>query len=200
MQWHFWFKTSTFYTKIEGVYGLIQAIHHSWTLPMSHHWYNEWLDKVEIGIWCLQWSPQRVFESWVGTNLAIIRNSYPLFTPRSSVIGLIQALCRSLTIPMSYHKYDKWLNKIEIGIHCVQPSAHPYFLVRGGDIFDSRPLLFTPRSSVIMDWFKQFTTAGPFQYLIISILNGWTRLRLESGVYNGHLNVFLSHGWGQTWL
>ena len=37
---------------------------------MSCHWYNEGIDKVVIGIWCLQWSPQTIFESWVGTNLA----------------------------------------------------------------------------------------------------------------------------------
>ena len=55
----------------------IQAIDSSLTLPMSHHMYNEWLDRVEIGIWSPEWSPEAVFESSVGTNVAI--NHHPLY-------------------------------------------------------------------------------------------------------------------------
>ena len=51
-------------------YRLIEPFHISLTLPISHYKYNEWLDKVEIGVWALKWSPQPVFWSWVGTNLA----------------------------------------------------------------------------------------------------------------------------------
>ena len=40
------------------VFKLIQQFHSSLTLPMSHYKYNEWLEKVEIGIWALKWSPQ----------------------------------------------------------------------------------------------------------------------------------------------
>ena len=46
-------------------FGPIQAIHISLTLPMSHYMYNEWLDKVEIGINCPQPSPTLTFESQV---------------------------------------------------------------------------------------------------------------------------------------
>ena len=42
---------------------VIQAIHHSLTLSMSHHKYNEWIGMIEIGIWGLQRSPQPVLES-----------------------------------------------------------------------------------------------------------------------------------------
>ena len=37
-----------------------------------------------------------------------------------------------------------------------------------------------------LDWFKQFTSAWPFQCLIISLMNGYTRLRLEFIVHNHH--------------
>ena len=50
-------------------FGLIQAIHMGLTLPMSHHEYNEWLDKVEIGMWSIKWSPQPMFEPLVEKKL-----------------------------------------------------------------------------------------------------------------------------------
>ena len=46
-------------------FGMIQAIHISLTLPMSHYMYNEWLDKVDIGMWFIKWSLLPLFESWV---------------------------------------------------------------------------------------------------------------------------------------
>ena len=73
---------------------------------MSYHKYNEWLHKVEIGIHSLKWLPQPVFESLVETNVA---RSTLLYTPRSSVLGMIQAIVSILTLPMSYHKYNEWL-------------------------------------------------------------------------------------------
>eukprot|EP00956_Cyclotella_meneghiniana_P026102 scaffold55677_cov39-Cyclotella_meneghiniana.AAC.1 len=35
--------------------------HSCWAVPMSHHKYNEWYDKAEIGIQCPQCSPQADF-------------------------------------------------------------------------------------------------------------------------------------------
>ena len=59
------------------------------------------------------------FESQVVT----ISGSCPLcFTPRLSEFGLIQAIHISLTLPMSHYKYNEWLDKVEIGINCPQPS------------------------------------------------------------------------------
>ena len=75
----------------------IQAIDISLTLPMSHNKYDEWLDKDGIGIHGLKWSPQPVFESWVGTNVA------------RSMSGLIQAFHSSLTLPTSHYKYNEYL-------------------------------------------------------------------------------------------
>ena len=37
--------------------GLFHTIHMSSTLSISHSMYNEWLEKVEMGIWALKWSP-----------------------------------------------------------------------------------------------------------------------------------------------
>ena len=53
---------------------------------------------------------------------------------------------------------------------------------------------------VCLDWFKNFTASQPFQLLIISIMNGWRRLRVVYLLYNGQHNVCFSHGWGQSWL
>ena len=72
---------------------------------------------VEIGMYCLQWSPQPVYESCGWGQLWL--EPHPLFTSRTSVFGPVEALHGSLTLPMSHYKYDKWLDMVEIGIHCV---------------------------------------------------------------------------------
>ena len=46
-------------------------------------------------------------------------DTYPLYTLRSSVFGLIQAFDSSLTLPMSHYMYDEWLDKVRIGFHYV---------------------------------------------------------------------------------
>ena len=55
------------------VYRLIQPFHSISTLPIYHHKYDEWLEKVEIGMWALEleWSSQCVFEVRVGSKLAL---------------------------------------------------------------------------------------------------------------------------------
>ena len=50
--------------------GLIQEFHSILTLPTSHYKYHEWFCKVEIGIWDLKRSLQRVFQSRAGSKLA----------------------------------------------------------------------------------------------------------------------------------
>ena len=44
-----------------AVLGLVQALHSSWTVPMSHLMYNEWYGRVENGIHPLQWSASADF-------------------------------------------------------------------------------------------------------------------------------------------
>ena len=116
-----------------SMFGLIQEVHSISTLPTPHYKYDEWLEKVEIGIWALKRSPQRVFQSRVGSQLAW--PLCPLFTPRLSEFGLFWAIHISSTLMMSHHKYDEWFCKLEIWIHHPQPSPHPGFWVMGGDIF-----------------------------------------------------------------
>eukprot|EP00956_Cyclotella_meneghiniana_P008363 scaffold11244_cov75-Cyclotella_meneghiniana.AAC.1 len=77
------FGSSTLrFTPRWSMFGLIQEVHNISTLPTPHYKYDEWLEKVEIGIWALKWSPQRVFQSRVGSQLAW--PLCPLFTPRLS--------------------------------------------------------------------------------------------------------------------
>ena len=93
---------------------------------------------------------------------------------------------RSLTVPMPHYEYNEWWDKVEIGIHCPQWSPLADFWVAGGKIFSPRSPLFTPRYCVCMDLFALPTGAWLFQCLIMSIMNGGTRLRLEFIVHNGH--------------
>ena len=48
---------------------------------------------------------------------------------------------------------------------------------------------FLHKDGVCLDWFKIITASQPFQHLIISMMNGWRRLRLVHMLYNGHHNV-----------
>eukprot|EP00956_Cyclotella_meneghiniana_P033255 scaffold94778_cov60-Cyclotella_meneghiniana.AAC.1 len=79
----------------------------------------------------------------------------PPFTPRLCVFGLSQAFHSSWTLPTSHHEYDEWQDKAE-----------------------NDPLIQHP-DCVCLDCHKHFTAAGPFQCLIMSMMNGKTRLRLE---------------------
>ena len=111
-----------------SVFGLIQDFHSISTLPTSHYKYNEWLEKVEIGTWALKWSPQCVFQSWVGSKLA-----WPLSTYHTKIVWVwMDCGFHSIsTLSMSHCKYNKWFYKLEIWIHHPQPSPHPRLLTCG---------------------------------------------------------------------
>ena len=78
----------------------------------------------------------------------------------------------------------------------------PYVFFESRMVTISAPVgpYVSPQNGEWLDWFKQFTSAWPFQCLTISIINGQRRLRLVSGLWNGRHNLFLSHGQGQSWL
>ena len=59
----------TFHTKMVYVW-LVQEYHSISTLPTSNYKYNKWLKMVEIAVWGPKWSPQCVFQSWVGSKLS----------------------------------------------------------------------------------------------------------------------------------
>ena len=52
--WKFWLMRSLHFTPSLSVYRLIQPFHISLTHPISHYKYNEWLYKVESGVWALK--------------------------------------------------------------------------------------------------------------------------------------------------
>ena len=65
-------RTLVHFSSSWSLFGSIQEFCNL-TLPMSHYKWNGWLEKVEIGIWALKWSPQHVFvfchscgRSWLG--------------------------------------------------------------------------------------------------------------------------------------
>ena len=72
--WRLCLQYPTFHTKIL-IYKLIQPFHSISTLPIYHHKYEEWLEKIEIGICALELWSQCVFEAWVGSKLAYLHLS-----------------------------------------------------------------------------------------------------------------------------
>ena len=60
-----------------------------------------------------------------GVKVGLAYSLCPLFTPRLSEFGPNQAIHICLTLPISHHYYSKWLDKVDIGIHCPQPYSHP---------------------------------------------------------------------------
>ena len=106
-------------------YWLVHAIHSIPTLPMCHYKYNEWLEKVEIGIHPPQPSPPHP-GFWVRGDENF--GAWPLhFTPRLSVCRLIQPFHSISTLPTSLHKYNEWLDMVEIGIWALKWSPQPIF-------------------------------------------------------------------------
>ena len=161
LQWspqaHFWVMDreilglgSADFTAELWTIGQVDASHSSWTVPMSHFKYNEWWDKVEIGIHSLQWSPQAQF--WVmGGEIFSLRS--PHFTAELCMFRQVDASLSSWTVPMSYFKYNEWWDKVEIGIHSLQWSPQARFWVMGGEIFSLR-------SPTFHSWIVHFWTSG----------------------------------------
>ena len=49
------------------------------------------------------------------------------------------------------------------------------------------PVPYIPhQDGACLDWFSHFIASQPFQSIIISMMNGWRRLRLVCGLWNGH--------------
>ena len=70
-----------------------------------------------------------------------------------------------------------------------------YFPALRGYKFGLAHTYFSNPDWVGADWFRQFTASQPFQYIIISIMNGWRRWRLEFIIQNlHHTPAFESQG------
>ena len=103
-----------------------------------------------------------------------------LSTPRLCLFWTLHAYYSSLTVPMSHHKYNKWQDKVEIGIHCQQWSLHARIEWRMMINFAwADPPLSTPRLC-FFDPRMHITAAWPFYCFIMTFLNSETRLRLKS--------------------
>ena len=61
-----------------------------------------------------------------------------LFTPRSSVFGLIQVFHSSLTVPLLHHQYNEMYYQLQVGIFYLYYSLPPSDIcVVDGDNFSS---------------------------------------------------------------
>ena len=98
---------------------------------MSHHRYDNWRDnKVEIGLHCLQCLIQAVF-GVLGED-----NFYLVSTQVCVCFVSVHAIHSTLTIQMSHHRYAKWRDKVEIGLHCLYLSTQADVSV--GGLYDMR--------------------------------------------------------------
>ena len=123
------------------------------------------------------------------------QGSQPL--PIISMFGLIKEYHSISTLPTSYYKYNEWLDMVEIGDCCVgyKMVTTMCFPVTDGAKVDLPVFHFSPWDWVSLNWLGQFTASQPFQYIIISMMNGYARLRFEFIMYNNHHAPALSNGW-----
>eukprot|EP00956_Cyclotella_meneghiniana_P029745 scaffold73069_cov41-Cyclotella_meneghiniana.AAC.1 len=108
------------------------------------------------------------------------------FTPRWSIFELIQDFHSISTLPTSHYKYNKWLEKVEMGIWDLKWTSQRDFSVAGWVKVGFAMVHFPRQDCVSLDRFGQFTASQPLQRLIVGIMNGCARLRFESIVHNHH--------------
>ena len=101
--------------------------------------------------------------------------------------GIFKGCPRALTLPMSHHKYNESLDMVEIGIWCLYNGHHKLFLHHEwGQMWPDPHSLLTPRSNVFVLTQAFHSNLTLHQCLIIGIINGQTRLRLEFIAYSHH--------------
>ena len=82
--------------------------------------------------------------------------------------------------------YNKWLEKVEMGIWDLKWTSQSDFSVAGGVKVGFAMVYFPRQDCVSLDRFGQFTASQPFQHLTVDIMNGCARLRFEFIVHNHH--------------
>ena len=120
---------------------------------------------------------------------------WPLFfTPSLSVCRLIQLFHRISTLTISLHKYNVWLDMVEIGIWSLRWPPQPIFQLWEGTNL-AWPLAHTyflhPDWCVSTDWFKQFTASQPFQWFKISIISGSICVNNQNNIQQSSVLVLL---------
>ena len=156
--------------------GLIQEFHSISTLPMSHHMYNEWLEKVNIGMRALKWSPQRVFQSCVGgvkVGLALVHFSHQDWV---SLDWFGQ-----FTASQPFHSLTICIMNgfARLRLEFIMCNHHHILAFESWVVTISAPVPYvSQQDGVWLVWFKNFTASQPFQCPIICIMNGWRRLTL----------------------
>ena len=105
-------------------FGLIGAVHSISTLSMSHWMYSEWFCKLEIWIHHPQPSPHPGF--WVTGGEKFGSRSLR-FTRRLIVCRMIQPFHIISTHAISHHKYNEWLDKVEIDVWSPNCLPQPIF-------------------------------------------------------------------------
>ena len=149
---------------------------------------QSWCEKGVKSKWDFYFNDKKV-SLWrplvtMNSNLMLVPS--PLFMSRSWVLGSLLPFHSSLTVPMSHHEYyNEWWDKAEIGIHCLQWPPQAHFWVMGGYEGHLSHLHCSCQDCGCWESYSHFTAAWLFQCLIMSIMNGETRLRLEFIVCNG---------------
>ena len=103
-----------------------------------------------------------------------------LFTPRSSVFGLIQVFHSSLTVPLSHHQYNEMYYQVQIGIYYLSSLPPSDICVVVGDNFSSTLAFHTNIDCVCTNLMIEIVDGG----------RGWLSIIGEMPVAGGgELNV-----------
>eukprot|EP00956_Cyclotella_meneghiniana_P009392 scaffold12971_cov68-Cyclotella_meneghiniana.AAC.17 len=90
------------------------------TLPTSHYKYDEWLEKVEIGIWALKWSPQHDFQSRWGAKFA---QPSPTFYTKTELIFEFAIHNHHYTLA-----FESWVTTISAPVPHVPHQDEAFFI------------------------------------------------------------------------
>ena len=128
-------------------------------------------EKVEIGIYTVQWSPQDWF--WVMGDGDNIDLSSHKFHTRIECIWISICIHSSKISPISHHYYNEWWDKLGIVIHSLQWTPQAWFWVMGEDNFGSSVLpTVSYQDWVCLDQHRKIIAAGVVHCHIIKIING----------------------------
>ena len=114
---------------------------------------------------------------------------YPTFHTKMVCFWIDSRFSQHLN-PSNFSLYIWWMVG-EGGDCCVGSKmvTTTCFSVTGGVKVGLALVHFSHQDWVSLDWFGQFTASQPFQCLIVSMMNGFARLRFEFNMYNNHYTL-----------